>query len=333
MHVNAIMIKSLALLLCFITVLPGCAGLNKISRDSITPRVDHHQHLFSPNLAVLLSEPGDPFHSIAATDLVQLLDEAGIQRAVVLSTAYIFSQPGRVVNREDEAVRAENDWTSHQVRLFPQRLIGFCSVNPLKGYALEEISRCATDPNLRTGLKLHFANAEVEYHNPDHIERLRLVFRAANAHRMALVVHMRASVSPALPFGRDEALIFLNELLPAAPDVPIQIAHLAGAGNYVRDRLVDPALSVFVDAIAQHDPRVAKLWFDVTAVAGEDASPVESEFLANRIRQLGLERVVYGSDAAIPSEALRDRWKAFRALPLTDDELRAIVQNIAPYLN
>src|SRR2546426_10739339 len=34
------------------------------------------------------------------------------------------------------------------------------------------------------------------------------------------------------PHGRDEARIFLNEVLPAAPDIPGQIAHLTGAGGY-----------------------------------------------------------------------------------------------------
>ena len=35
---------------------------------------------------------------------------------------------------------------------------------------------------------------------------------------------------------------FLNEVLPVAPDVPVQIAHLTGAGAY-DDPLVDQALA------------------------------------------------------------------------------------------
>src|SRR5436189_230609 len=45
--------------------------------------------------------------------------------------------------------------------------------------------------------------------------------------------------------------IFLDELLPAAPDVNVQIAHLAGTGDYA-DPPVDAALSVFVDSIARN---------------------------------------------------------------------------------
>ena len=65
--------------------------------------------------------------------------------------------------------------------------------------------------------------------NPQHVARLRDVFHAAN--RMAIVVHMRSSVTRQRPYGEEQARVVLNEVLPAAPDVAVQIAHLAGAGG------------------------------------------------------------------------------------------------------
>src|SRR5207249_5026 len=141
--------------------------------------------------------------------------------------------------------------------------------NPLREYALEELARCARDPRLRAGLKLHFGNSVVDYHDEQHVERLRQVFRAANGYRMSIVVHMRASISKKMKYGRDEARIFLNDILSAAPDVPVQIAHLAGAGGY-DDPLVDEALAVFVEAIGNEDSRAKQLYFDVTTVALPD---------------------------------------------------------------
>src|SRR4029450_13945836 len=114
---------------------------------------------------------------------------------LVLSTAYIFSQPSRSVKDDYARVRAENDWTSREVGMFPDRLIAFCSVNPLKDYALEEIARSANDQNLRRGLKLHLGNAVADFHKADHLARLRRVFAAANGYRMAIAVHMRTSAS------------------------------------------------------------------------------------------------------------------------------------------
>jgi len=266
-----------------------------------------------------------------ADELIAQLDAAGIRRAVVLSTAYIFEQPSRNAEAAAEKVGRDNDWTSRQVARFPDRLIGFCGLNPLKDYALDELARCAKDPNLRRGLKLHFGNSVVDYHNPAHIEQVRRVFRAANVHRMAIVVHMRASVTQKLPYGRDEARIFLNELLPAAPDVVVQVAHLAGAGSWEDDG-TRQAIEVFADAITQREPRTRLLYFDVTAL-GARVTADNARWWAAMIRKLGIERVVFGSDAAVPGATPGDAWAALRKLlPLTDDEFRTIVANVPPYL-
>ncbi|HEX8903777.1 MAG TPA: amidohydrolase family protein, partial [Longimicrobiaceae bacterium] len=101
-----------------------------------------------------------------ADSLVKLLDAAGIRRGVVLSLAYLFASPFfPTTPDEQERVRAENDWTAAQVARYPDRLVGFCSVNPLKDYAIQEIERCARLPRMR-GLKLHFANSGVNVLNP-----------------------------------------------------------------------------------------------------------------------------------------------------------------------
>jgi predicted TIM-barrel fold metal-dependent hydrolase len=300
---------------------------------SVAPLADYHQHLLSPAIVALISPPApaEPVAPITAADLIQLLDTAGIRRAAILSVAYMFGQPGRTVENEYEKVRAENDWTSQQVARFPDRLRGFCGLNPLKDYALAELARCSRDPNLRYGLKLHFGNSVIDYHNAKHIEQLRNVFRAANSYRMAVAIHMRASISQKLSYGRDEARIFMNEVLPMAPDVPIQIAHLAGAGDYA-DPLVDQALEVFIEAIQRRDSRSKRLWFDVT-LALQDAPADQLVLIAKRIRQLGIHRILYGSDAAAGGNLPpREGWAAFRKVPLSKAEFRTIAANVPPYM-
>ena len=297
------------------------------------PLADHHQHLFSAELAALMSTtpPVASAKPRTAADLIAHLDAAGIRRAVVLSTAYIFEQPSRKADAAAEKLRRENDWTSHQVARFPDRLIGFCSLNPLKDHALDELARCASDPNLRRGLKLHFGNSVVDYYNPRHIEQVRQIFRAANDYRMTLVVHVRASVTQKLAYGRDEALIFLNDLMPAAPDVVVQVAHLAGAGSW-QDEGAQQALEVLADAVARRDPRTRLLYFDVTAL-GAPATPDTAQRIAAMIRQLGTHRVLFGSDATTEKTTPNDAWVALRKLlPLTDDEFRAIAIGVPPYM-
>jgi len=294
------------------------------------PVIDHHQHLFSP--AVQKISP--TLSPIDAARLVTLLDEAGVRRAVVLSLGYQYGNPNKPpVPDEYAAVKAENDWTAAQIAPFAGRLVGFCGLNPLKPYAVEEIARCAGVAQLRAGLKLHFGNSDVDLTNTDHVKTLQRVFAAANERRMAIVVHMRSSVTLKRPYGAASARAFLNDVLPFAPDVPVQIAHLAGSGGYA-DPAIDEALAVFVEAIAKHDARMKRVYFDASGVIGVSGQVDKPELIATRIRQLGIERVLYGSDGALPPEYTPQKaWAAFRRLPLTDAEFTAIANNRAPYMD
>jgi predicted TIM-barrel fold metal-dependent hydrolase len=293
------------------------------------PLVDHHQHIASPTNAQLLGAPGAPRLPSSAQSLIAYLDSAGIQRALVLSVAYQYGNPTKNIENEYEHVKAENDWTSQQIALYPDRLRAFCGVNPLKPYALDEIDRCAKDPRLRAGLKLHFGNSDVDVHDAQQLAQLKRVFHAANAHGMPIVAHIHSSVTKKRPYGRAEALIILNELLPSAPDVPVQIAHLAGAGPY--DDPTDSAAAVFADAITRRDPRVARLYFDASIVIAPMTAEQKALAVA-RMRQIGLDRVFFASDGATPGHGPREYWAEFKTLPLTEAELRTIASNVAPYM-
>ena len=310
----------------------ACAAGGSGLGGRYVPVADHHQHLFSPEIVALV-EGAVGESPLGARELISLLDSAGIRRAVLLSVGYMYGSPGRTVEDEYAKVRAENDWTAAQAALYPDRLIAFCGFNPLKDYALEELERCAATPGLRRGIKLHFGNADIRLEDASHVERLRRVFRAANEHGMAIVVHLRASVSRQRPYGAAQARVFLEELLPLAPDVPVQVAHLAGTGPGYDDPPADSAMAELAAAVRRGDPSTRRLWFDVAAVVDTAITPVQAALVARRIRQVGVERILFGSDAAV-GENLRPResWSAFRRLALTDDEIARIADNLAPYL-
>jgi uncharacterized protein len=293
-----------------------------------SPRADWHQHLLSPAVAHIVGQP-KPF---LARDLIAEMDAAGIRQAVVLSMAYQFGNPYRPpVKDEYKQVKAENDWTSAQVGQFPGRLFVFCGVNPLRDYAVSEIERCSHDPNLRIGLKLHFGNSDVNLDNPEHVRKLQEVFRAADAHRMAIVVHLHPNFDHHRPYGKKEAQIFLTQVLPTAPHSPVQIAHLAGSGGF-DDPATDSALSVFLEAIANHDARVSHLYFDISGVAGLGDWRNKKELIASRIRQAGVHRILFGSDGAWTGFTPLRAVKAFDELPLTREEFHVIDTNVAPYM-
>jgi uncharacterized protein len=300
--------------------------LSALTQDK--PQADYHEHLLSPVVAGILGQP-KPF---LARDLIAEMDAAGIHRAVVLSLAYQFGNPNRpAVKDEYMQVKRENDWTAGQVKQFPGRLVALCGVDPLREYALAEIDRCSLNPYLSAGLKLHFGNSDVDLDNPEQVRKLREVFHAADNHQMAIVVHLHPNVDHHRPYGSKEAQTFLTEVLSAAPHIPVQVAHLAGSGGY-DDPTTDAALSVFVSAIAHHDPRVSHLYFDISGVAGLGDWKSKKQLIASRIREVGIHRILFGSDGAWTNFTPLRAEAAFHELPLTREEFLVIDNNVPPYM-
>jgi uncharacterized protein len=276
---------------------------------------------FMSNTSATPPPVGDVF---TAANLIAQLDSAGIQRAAVLSLAYQFGAPYRTRDGMAQAkARAENDWVAQQIAPYPTRLVGFCSVAVLADYAIEELSRCLGLPHM-SGIKLHFTNSDVDLRNAQHVERLRAVFRLANSRRVPIVAHIR-TLDPT--YGRRDAEIFLREVLAEAPDIPVQIAHMAGWGGYGDE--TDAALGVFAEAIASGDRRTANLYFDLSQVVSPGFPDDVKQRLVKRIRQIGVARILFGVDGAGPPLTV---WANVKSLPLTDAELRAIATNLAPFL-
>ncbi len=265
---------------------------------------------------------------VLADQLVEELDDAGIQRGVVLSTAYWYGAPRHAFSdAEAEAkTRADNDWTVAQVARHPDRLVAFCGVSALANYAAAEIARCAKLPHVK-GIKTHLANAGVDLRNPEHIAKVRRLFQAANANGLAIVVHARTRGQ----FLPEHARIILDQIIPAAPDVAIQIAHMGSAGSEP-----DSATAVFADAIAAKDPRVRHLYFDIAQTVLPDGSQSREQLagIATVLRRIGLDRIFFGTDMTGPggNPPPREHWKAVRKLPLTDAELRVLASNVPPYM-
>jgi predicted TIM-barrel fold metal-dependent hydrolase len=123
-----------------------------------------------------------------------------------------------------------------------------------------------------------------------------------------------------------EARVFLEQLLPITPDITVVLAHMTGAGEF--DESAQQASAVYAEAIVRRDPRVRNLYFDACISATAEEAP----FLVRRIREIGVSRILYGSDAPVegtyPSQALA-RW---HKLGLTAEEFHSIETNVAPFL-
>ncbi|QOY92863.1 amidohydrolase family protein [Massilia sp. UMI-21] len=310
--------RCLSVLLCAALAAPAVCAAPVVT----APLADHHQYVYSPAAAAYMSSATTLLRPVSAQDLIPQLDAAGIERAALLSVAHVYGQLLRSQREEYARVRAENDWAARQAAEFPERLVALCSVDPLKEYALAELARCAASPGFGRGIKLQPAAGGVQLDDPQQVERLARVFRAANARGMAIVLQLGRT-------GAREARLLVDRLLAQAPDVPVQVAYSG------RDEaaLQLAALAVLADAAARHDPRMRQVWIDATSLARPGLSAADARRLMRRLRQVGMERVLYGSDAAVGVDVRpRDAWASFRSLPLTEAEAARVAGNVMSYL-
>jgi predicted TIM-barrel fold metal-dependent hydrolase len=252
-----------------------------------------------------------------ADELVERMDEANVDRAVVLSTAYMSVLP------DDAAVSAENDFVAQEAAGHPDRLVPFCSINPLRAGAIDEINRCADELGTQ-GIKLHLVGSRVDVEDPAHAAALSRVFDRVQ--ELDLPVLMHAANPIGLPLD-SAGITSLGTIIAQHPDVRVVLAHCFS-------QLDNQQLELITEGIRQGELEEDTLFVDVSAclAAFQDAPLGERELIAWRLRKFGLERVFFASDylgidptAITPADALR----VLAQYPFTQEEIDLILQNDA----
>jgi predicted TIM-barrel fold metal-dependent hydrolase len=317
----------------------GAAGSALDSSQIVAVHVDHHIHLNSPAMQSFLPYfcantrrfgPCDPAlttpHSVE--DLLNEMDRAAIHRAVVLSNGYLAESPMMEQQRPDAAdvMRAANDWTVELARRYPMRFTAFIAVDPIRPTALPEIARWRGNPAVR-GIKLHLTASGVNLRKNSDVAALAAVFRAAAQDRFAIVIHLRTQQ---MNYGAPDVRRFIQDVLPSAGNMPVQIAHAAGWGGIDSPTL--SALGAFADAIEQNPQRFRHVWFDLSGVWTDKTSATDKQALVVLIRRIGLKHFLPGSDWPYNRDNLADYYnRVYPELPLTPNEWTVIRRNVAPY--
>ena len=223
------------------------------------------------------------------------MDAAGIKRGVVRLDACSFGNSFHpAVANEYEQVRAENAWTAAQASPYPDRLIAFCGVSPLKEYVLREIDRCAQQRGLSKGLNLHSGNSDIEMEN-------RLTSSRCHA---CLPRRIGTGWRSPLPFART----------PTMAD--------RGESGRLDHEGVDKTMEVFVSAIAAKDPRMQNVYFDVS-VAGWEG---KKETFQCQLRAVSMDRLAAtvspGYARMLSTNSFLARWTIGRSTPRGQTDAR-----------
>jgi len=322
---------------------PFAFGRHHECQGGVAMLHDHHTHLFSPAAVERIRPHGAQFAPGTVDELVRLLDDDGVERALVLSVAYFFGMPD-VGAADPRGMAAENDWVAAQVSGHPDRLAACCAVNPLMPQAAAEVERCAATGRF-VGVKMHLANSDADLRNPDHVAAIADIVACANASGLAPVVHMRTRRAD---YGAVDAQAFIDRVLPEARDVGMQIAHVAGWGGY--DNANDAALGAFARWAAGSGRAAARnVSFDIALarldhrpevpadlpadeVAARDAWHARRfDHLVGHVRAIGVDRFVFATDwpVATPRAYAQD---LAAQVPFSPAELARIRGNVAPWL-
>jgi len=249
--------------------------------------VDSHTHLF----------PVEADKVGSADMLLAQMDAAGVNKAVILNI-----HP-----------RVSNEFIAEQARTHPDRLIGFCSVDPNDGpAAVEMLDRCIGDGGAR-GVKIHPPMQEFAI---DDVDLLGPVVRKAGELGAPVLTHSWAW------WGREgrDAPRRVMALAAEFPDTTFIMAHCGGM----------QFLDLMQGGLTLRGRRPENLYVDLSGIVFDVADSPLWPFLQWTVRTFGADRVMAGSD--FPDHSIGDSFDLVRKLDLDAESMDQILGGTAAAL-
>jgi uncharacterized protein len=212
--------------------------------------------------------------AITADDLVEQMDRAGVERALV----WLKPPYNKNIAPENRAIYAAT-------QRYGSRLLGFGWANPRLGHAAcaDEIRRCFEDYGL---LGLKFNGAQDDYVIDDEQLALPLIELAARYNK-PLAFHIGAD------FAEQTHPERLGRIAARFPELPLLMIHMGGAAFPALDRAA-------IEVAARH-PNIAII-----------GSAIHERAILRTVEALGPDRVCFGSD--MPFFLQHVRLAMYRAL-------------------
>jgi len=261
--------------------------------------VDFHTHVFPPQMkknrnkyierdpcfAILYS---DSKAKIATADeLIASMDEGGVDISVILNIGWTTH----------ELCVETNDYIIDSVSRYPQRLVGFCAVQPQSPKAaVAEIERCAKAGirgvgEMRPDIQLFDLGDEVV---------MEPMVEVLKKHQLVLLLHASEPVGHDYPGKGGITPDMLYPFITSFPDLTIVCAHWGGG-------------MPFYALMPEVKQAISNVYFDTAA------SPfLYTPEVYNQVIQLvGADKILFGSD--YPLLAQRRLLEEIKALDLAEE--------------
>jgi len=274
--------------------------------------IDFHTHIFPPGIkknrgnyidsdscfAILYSSPDAKLAT--ADELIASMDKEGIDISIVLNTGWTTH----------ELCVETNDYILESIARYPQRLIGFCTVQPRSlGAALDEIERCAKGGirgvgEMRPDMQLLDLMDE---------EVMTPFIEVITKHNLILLTHASEPVGHEYPGKGGITPDILYPLITSFPDLTLVCAHWGGG-------------LPFYALMPEVKKAMSNVFFDTAA------SPfLYNPQIYNQVSQLvGADKILFGSD--YPLLAQSRLLKEIESLDLPEETERLILSGNAQRL-
>ncbi|HEX79465.1 MAG TPA: amidohydrolase [Dehalococcoidia bacterium] len=282
--------------------------------------IDFHTHVFPPQIKKNRKKyvESDPCFAILYSDekarltttdeLIESMDKAGVDVSVILNIGWTTH----------ELCVETNDYILESIARYPQRLVGFCGVQPRSQQAaLDELERC-----VRGGIK------GVGEMRPD-IQLLDLLDEELMApfsdtlkkHNLILLTHSSEPMGHTYPGKGAVTPEILYPFITNHPEVPIVCSHWGGGLPFyaLMPEVKKVIPNVYFDTAASPFLYNPQIYAQVAAIAGGDRILLGSDWPL-----LAQERLI----KEVESTSLPDETKA-RILGGNAQKLLGITDNTA----
>jgi len=290
---------------------------------------DCHVHIMSPELINEWKSLGIPFSrpEYYYSNLDTILKKNKAEFIHLIGMGYVYGSPDFYQgNDEYEQIKRENDFLFNTSENFQNKVIPYFTVDPLKDYAKSEITRCLSK-NRNTGLKLHFNTSQVYLTEPEHLQKIKVIFEMASNNKLPVLLHFD-NWHP--KFGEEDVEILVDSILTKIKPIQLTIAHFGTSGGF--NQKTKNVVDAFVELYDKSKiPQQHKIYFDISGVALDKNSEgvdklSEEEFieLKSYCDKLGYEKIIFGTDYPLyTTEEYINILK--EKVGLTDSEIRTII--------
>lgn len=247
--------------------------------------IDFHTHIFPPRLRenredYLGRDPlfahlyTDPKAKVAtAEELIASMDEEGIDISIILNIGWT----------DHELCCQTNDYIMEAIARYPQRLVGFCAIQPKAGAAaIAEIERCA-----RGGMRgIGELRPDIQGFDLADEATMGPVIETARRHGLILLTHSSEPVGHDYKGKGTITPDIIYRFICRFPDIPIVCAHWGGGLPFYA---LMPEVKTALDNV----------FFD-TAASPFLYRPEIFKYVAEI---LGVDKILFGTDYPLMSQS------------------------------